>query len=672
MSSPITLPPPPQPPNFAPFFQQLPLPTPPGGQSSPFSPQSTISLQAFANGVVNFNPTVVTSGATDFFNSEQTALNANTSLNALIQLLINANNAGLLNSSAITELQLIVTNPKAFVESVMGPIFLDTSQFGLPATLYSAMGSPNNLVSIIIGVGSGTLQSNSGSGLGVIKNSNASGTNLGSTTTTTVTGSGTASFSLPSAIRPFINALAGQNPGTPASADFWSLLNFLANFAITSIISGGGSGSAQSLINAFSQGGLFSNSVNPSTVSYFFPLASGNSFAQFIQTLLTISLNPGTILAECILTPPTGNPGAPSFAAQTSFAQSAWSFLGGQTKGSGQLIGGQSSLEPLVNVLFGTNPATSSSTDPFQLIWNIINNPVTYFKFVFPTTTFTGSSISPQQLIADMITNVGNATTDFTTLLSNLLPGAMSTGSFSSSFTTAVTAKTLLQDLIAHPTNFPSDFWNGIILSGFLPAGVTTLFSDFLNHPLNVPCDLLSLIPMSSFSAVSNTITQTVSLCNAIASLFNNLLIMGQNAFIGQGTQNNFTGLGDSLKYSSGWKSTAPWVFSGVNGSLQGDLGYALLAAATAINEAELIVSTSTLSGASFSNPLGTAGANLNRALDAPRFLGRAIAVVIQYVMQLYSAVSNIANMLNNTNIPLGPTSSAPGVTNLQNLIVAL
>jgi hypothetical protein len=612
--------------------QLLPLPT---GSSSPFSNQQQTDLQAFANGLTNFNTGLLTSAATDFINAEQQ---------------LNSNNLNFV--SLAQQLQNLLVNPQQYISQTLGAAFLSNASTGFPVQIYTALGSPNNVpvVTVKSNISNPTLVSNAGSGVGVVNASNSVGistTSGGSNSS----GQGTEQISviLPSQLRPFFNALAGQNPlqnssGDFGSNDFFTGLQGLYNFWLNNIYQTNGIfADISTFTTAFNTAGLLNNSVNPSNVTYTFPLSSGSTFLQFVQSLLTFTLEPATVIAELVLSPPQGATGAPTSAAQLSLSQAIYSFLGKQSKGSSQIIAGQQYLEPIVNVLFGTNPTISATSDPFQTLFNLVSSPTNFVSGLFSKNTVSGTS--PQSFIKDLISNPGNVPTDILNFVSSPFP----------SFFTNL---------------FPSQN-----ITGFGTVSLSSFFTDAFNPStiVNLPCDLLSLVPMTTY--LGNNSLNPVSLCNMLSSFFNNLIAIPTSAFTGKGKQpSSTTWLVDTISYSNttnGWNSTAPgWSSSGgtnsFNGVLQGDLGYAYMAAATAANEIALVIKD----GVSASNVGLSVGADFQRVVAAPIWVAEAVGICIMYINQLLGAVMNIQNILKNSNLPTSPTGSIPGASNLQNLIV--
>ncbi|MHB8154032.1 MAG: hypothetical protein ACYDG3_13405, partial [Bacillati bacterium] len=322
--------------------QFLPLPT---GTAGAFSNQQQNQLIAIANGVPNFNTTVLTSGATDLFNTEQYLMQNNQSLLSVIQ-----------------SFSALISNPQQFIDSNLGKGIVDSSANGLATALYTALGSPNNIPQAAVQSPITILGSRS-AGIGI-----ASGPS-------NVTGSGqvpvvsaAATFVLPAAMRPFLNSIAGQ-AGT-ASNDFWSILNGLYNFALNSLNSSTGVNlqNVSNIIAGFNVGNLLgSGGVQQSSLPYFFPLQNGDSFAQFVQMLLTFGFSPGTVIAEILLTPPSSN-------ASLSFSGNAYTFISQQaTPTPGDPTGQPFAqfMRPIVNVLFGVSPSTMTPNDPFDILYSL-------------------------------------------------------------------------------------------------------------------------------------------------------------------------------------------------------------------------------------------------------------------------------------------------------------
>ena len=628
-----------------PGFPQLPVPNIgqflplPQGSSSPFNNQQQNQLIAIANGIPNFNSSLVTSGSTDLYNTEQYLIQNNQSLLSVIQSIAN-----------------LTTDPQKFISSIIGPSIVNNTNFGLPSFLYTALGSPNNFPKIPTTTSVATLGGRTTS-TGTLTGPASGPTGVSIAQTIPI-----ATFSLPSAIRPFVNAIAGQTGS--GTGDFWSVLNALYNFSLNSLVGPNAVNFAglSSIINGFNVGNLLgTGGVSNSNVPYLFPLQNGDSFANFIQMLLTFGFSPGAVISQIMFTPVSNT--------STSFAYNAYQYLSAQppnaTDPTGQ--GFAQYTRPLVNILFGANPSTVSTSDPFDTLYNFVINGL---PGLFSTNGFTGTSITPRTLIDDLIN--GNTTQFQSDVLSVLL-----------------NANSGFENI------FIKLFPNGTPFSGSPLNGVQTLLSDMFNGKFaSIPCDLLGLVNISTYipTVGSNPISNVTSLCDAISGLFTNIFSFSQNLFVGNHPGYNFIGYNDSVQYrnipngenagsaSPGWgSSTLPAnIFGGanlLNGQLQGDLGAAVMLALAAAADFESAVSNTKSSASSFFNinfagSAFSAGTALKQTLSGGYFVASSVSILASIVAQLVAAIANIKNVLNNAGIPTGIGSNAtnfnmPNVVNI-------
>jgi hypothetical protein len=618
----------------------LPLPT---GASSPFSNQQQNQLIAIANGVPNFNTSVLTSGATDVFNTEQYLIQNNKTLLSVIQ-----------------SLNTLISNPEEFIDSALGKGFVDSGASGLGAAIYTALGSPNNLPKAAVQSPITTYSSRSG-GISIV-------------TGQSVTGGGqvpivqsAATFVFPAAIRPFVNSIAGQTGTDPN--DFWSVLNGLYNFALNSLNSSSGVNlqNISNIIAGFNIGNLLgTGGVQSSSVPYFFPLQNGDSFVSFIQMLLTFGFSPGTVMAEILLTPPSSN-------ATLSFSNNAYGFLSKQTvPASGDPTGQPFAqyVRPIVNVLFGVNPSTMSTTDPFDILYDLITNPSSFISGLFSTNTFSGSTVTPQKLVGDLLS--GNVSQFQSDLLDTIA------SPFSSFFST-----TLIPTLAVGLQSYPN---NGAI------ASAQQVFIDTFNGNFGaVPGDLLNMVAISSFAGLgANPISQAVGLGQQIAQMFNNFTKFSTGLFVGHNPSGNYIGLNDSVQFgntptgikagssSPGWGSsvTPPNFPSGINGQLQGDLGAAMMLAAAAAGDGYNAIQNinsgiSSFLNINFAGSTVSAGAALEQLVSGAYFSANALMLLTTIVSQLVASIMNINNVLNNAGIPtsLGSNGSNFSISSLASLL---
>lgn len=636
-----------------PGFPQLPqignfLPLPQGA-ASPFSNQQQNQLIAIANGIPNFNPSVLTSGSTDLYNTEQ----------YLIQ-----NNQSLL--STIQSIASLTSNPEEFISQFAAKGLVDASAIGFPSAIYSALGSPNNFPHAPIQSPLTTLQPRS-SGVSIV--SGLSSTSTAGQVSSVVPAQ---TFSLPTALRPFINALAGQTGQN--NQDFWSILNGLYNFALNSLnnVSSVNLSLVNNIIAGFNVGNLLgTGGVNSATVPYFFPLQNGDSFTQFIQSLLTWSFNPGAVAAQILLT-------TPSASSPVSLSGNAWNFLSQQnTALSGDPTGQPFAqyTRPFVNVLFGVNPSTISASDPFDILYSLIASPSSFITSLFSTTDFSGTTVTPQKLVGDLLSgNTSQFQSDllsvFTTPFPNFFVG-------------------LIPSLSTAQGSFPN---SGILTSA------QQLFTDIFNGNFgSVPCDLLGMVSISSYAGLpQNPVSQATSLCQMISQLFNNITQLSANLFIGQHPNTNFIGFNDSIQYGNipvgegaGSSSVAGWgssvlpsggpigtAGSNLNGFLQGDLGAAIMLALAAVGDFQNAISNTKSSASNFFNinfvsSASSAGTALKQSLSGGYFLANAVSILATIVSQLVASLNNIKNVLNNAGIPtgIGNNGSNFSMTNIAGIL---
>jgi hypothetical protein len=627
-----------------PFLQLFPTGTP-----SPFNNAEQTTLVKLADGLVNVNPTLLVSGSQDVFNAEAVIQAQGLSLQNLITQLIQIE--GVLTPANITNLSTILNNPSSF----FGPI------------LASGIGNAGAITSAVLGATSKISPPTSSGSLGVTpiggKTSTGSiGSTLGSSSTTSgtvQTGISTSqSITLSTVYQGFIDSLFGMSTG---SNDVFNILQLLYNFGLNNQSS---LANLSTTLNAFNQAGLLSNSLNTSGIPYTFPAQNGYTFSNVITAVLTFLTQPGEVVADILLTPT-------STSASMSASGNIYTFLNSQTGGA-QGATAQSFVRPFVNALFGSN--ATSSPSPFDTLFSLISSPTTFFSGLFATGTFTGTSISPQNLIKDLISSPGTFLSDF----AKLLPGFFSSSTFGPSLPSP---QTLINDFIFNPPKFLTDFspvipplftslFSGFKGIGFTPStqslGFTTvpqLFTDIFNNNLSaIPTDILQLTNLVNIPGLSAIVNTGLGLGDWLIGLISNLTSLAGTAFTGT-PQSALTGFSDKITItSSGYSSTAPGPLSGLNGTLQGDLGFALLATATAMNEMQLVFKDAITLGSnpfsSLSSPVSTftnAGADAQRLLSAPLFLSAGLMVALSYIMQLLAAVANIKNVLSNSGIPFTP-----------------
>jgi hypothetical protein len=661
---------------------------------SPFNTSQQNILTQLANSLVNVNPSVLGSGSADLFAAETTLQGQGLSLNSLItsflaienfltpQNISNLNGVlGVLTPGNLTSLSSLLTNPSAFLGATFATGIASSGPITTSVLALTSKASPPAIISSISSIPS-TVVGRAGPG---IISSNISTSGLSLTTAATTTGVSLTSFSIPTSIglsstfQAFIDALVGQTVGPN---DFFSTIQTLYNFALPN---SGNIQNLSTLLASFNQAGLLSNSFNPSGVPYRFPAASGDTFPNIVTELLTLLTQPGAVITEVLLTP-TGT---------ISFPANAYTFLNSQPGGATGTQA-QALLAPLVNVLFGTNPTSVAPSSPFNTLFGLILSPSTFIKTLFSSSAIS-NGVTPVTLIGDLLTNPGNFTGDFAKLFNNatILP--------SSSFTSnaSVTPVTLITDLFTNPQQFPIDllsiFKNPFpsFFTSFFPStasfaggtAVNQLVIDMLGpiaggNPLNVPCDILSIINVPQYLGMaSNPVSSTLSLCNIINGFFTNIFGILQSAFIGQGSQNaSTTLLVDTVSYQTtslpnGWNSTAPGPFTAINGSMQGDIGFAIMCAATAYNEISLVIGDLGSANASlggFGNKVNAAslGSDAQKLIAAPAWLARGLMVAIAKIAELEAALMNIKNVLNVSGLPTGPGGSFPGVSNIQKTLL--
>lgn len=631
------------------------------GTPSPFSSAQQNVLNALANGIINNNPTLITSGFQDLANAEQTLQGQGGSLNSLISGL-NQLSGVLSNPTQIALLQSILANPNAALELVVANAIQDTGANGVLQALQKATGAKliSNITVTSPGIisigartptlGGGTL----GAGVGA-----TSGIGSG------VINAPVTSISFSTQFQGLFDALFGQLPG---SNDVFTVLQTLYNFGLANP----SLTTLATILNGFTVGNLSGNSLRQPT--FFFPSLPGDNLGQFLQALETFTLSPGLVMAEILLTPPSGGQ-------NLSASYNIYNFLSAQPTGAG---GPVSQVGPFVGPLFdalvGINPgtySTTNATDPFNLLYSLVTNPTTFLSGLFSSSALNGGTITPAILIKDLLTTPGNFPVDFAKIFNG---GAIGV--------TSVTPQTLITDLFTNPNQLPADLLSIIktpfpnFFTGLFPTvapwaggpvNPQQLMSDLFSNPLNVPCDILGLVNITNFAGLAtNPVSSATSLCNTLSGLFSNIFSIGAGAFTGRGSQPDAIFLLDSVKFapagSTGWFSSAAGPLSSVNGKVQGDIGYAAMMSATAINEINLVIGNLTGGSASFNfvATLGSIGADAQRLIAAPLFIAKAVNVLVAKIAELEAALMNIKNVLNNANLPTGPGGSAPGIGNIQ------
>jgi hypothetical protein len=648
----------PQVPTTSPII--LPLPVGffnlPGGGSGQFNTNEQQILATIADSILTINPTTLQQGTPDLFATEQALIGQNTKLSSLVPNFITLNQL-LAISGAPANLTSLLSNPEKFLAGLTTTALTDTSAAGLPSQFFAAFG----IVGTAIGssVTSGPNITGSSTGTIVPKSSLPSnGTNVGVGTAALSGGVGGANISnwtFPTQIRPFIDALFGQSPSNPPTNDVFNGLNALYNFYLSNPA---GFTNFATMFNAFNQGGLLTGQIQTTGIPYFFPVSSGNSFTNFITSLLTWETQPGTVVAEILLTGPSGNQAV-------SAPYQIYSFLNNQPASGGFTTaqsGAQTFSRPIINALFGVNPTTSSSTDPFGTLFGlVINGPASWLEKLFPTSTFTGAgNLTPQQVITDFLTSPSSFQSDLLSLMIN------SSSGFQHAFTFLFTA------------NAP---WSGSSTS------MNQAVNDFFTSPISLPKDLMNLVNISTFAGISSLLAPAIGLADYLAAMISNFTTFSQNLFTGHNPNINFIGFNDSVQYgnipvgatagtsANGWgASTVPGGFA-LNGQLQGDLGAIVMLSAAGVQDALSAISNVQSSATNFLNINFTggtvaAGTALKQMLSSAYFGAQAVQILAAIVSQLVAAVINIKNVLNNGGVPTGPLGTGTNF-NLSSLVNA-
>lgn len=205
------------------------------------------------------------------------------------------------------------------------------------------------------------------------------------------------------------------------------------------------------LYNAFNIGGFFSNSIT--APGFLFPLSSGMNSTQFVESLLSWTLNPVQVLAGTLL-----NYNISKILSPTVPEYIYNSILNIQPGGPQGSSGAPTIVRPLINSLFGVSPGTNSIYDPFGTLFAIVTN----------SDRFVGGN--------GLVTNITSA-----------IPFNTSSSPLSSLLSYATIPWTIINSV----TQTIGQFTNNSILNGNGVIGFLDLVSG---NPANVPGGGISIL----------------------------------------------------------------------------------------------------------------------------------------------------------------------------------
>jgi hypothetical protein len=491
-----------------------------------------------------------------------------------------------------------------------------------------------------------------------------------------------------STLQSFANAVSSVNTSvlTSGSQDLFNAEQFLMsnNTNLTNLLNSiyttvpllTGS-QIPTIITAFNQGGLLNNSTT--SVTALFPLSNGDTFAQFIQSLLTFAQQPGNVISNLI----TGNTTAAGNVANSNWYTLS-NVVGGPTGTQAQAF-----MRPFVNTLFNVNPTTNPGA--YDILYALSSNFPSSFEALFTTLFNTGpiyNGVTAQNIVAALQFGPGDPRFpnslggNFAQVFANL---------FSKSSAGNSTPYQLIFDMFQNAGNVPGDILAIINpsflgwLEGFfptigsgLPNGGTNfqaVLKNAISNPAQVP---LSIFNMANLGAFSVNVPANTLFGSWIQGLLQNIFTIPNpaNLFVGNHPNQNFIGLGQSVQFgtipngTSGGGSAPGWGFSiaptyngistgswGINGLFQGDLGCALAlgVAAAGAGQQGIQKIQSAFSNFFSGTSLGIAGTDL---FDAAYFSGSALIILVTLMSQMMSTIMNIQNALNNQGIPTGPTTN--------------
>jgi len=352
---------------------------------------------------------------------------------------------------------------------------------------------------------------------------------------------------------------------------------------------------------------------NSTVIANLATLGSSTALAQNLSTLLSLATNPASILSSLITS--NTSSGIPS---------SIYTVLNSQAGGStGKQA--QTLVRPFVNTLFGTSPAASSLTDPFDVLFSLVQNPSSFLTSflppAFPTFPTIGVSsvrnVNPQTFITDLLSN-GPVGTDFLSIIATALPAGFQLNGWTSN------PQIVLTDLLNNPQNVPCDLLSLINIANYIPSS-----TSFNGAPTNA--NLVSLCQM--LNGMITSFQQTAGLLftgNPMGIQSNGLSFFVSTDHLYYGTNNGATGY-----YNAGVGPTPPgggFFMPGV----QGILGYVMANVLLGAGEIQIAPSS---------------GSPITQVASGAMFLANAVMALMSAVGTIASMFANIQNFLNQSPI---------------------